>query len=114
MKGLERDHFGMEFALALHYGESHLTLAKILSVTQAACKKYNRETDSYLAKILLPHRYLKGVGVKVPRLAPPASKLVPVIRSVEEKLGVEPAENGRLALRSATVAFQEAVARTMG
>eukprot|EP00965_Chrysotila_dentata_P077412 2555284-Pleurochrysis_carterae.AAC.1 len=40
MAQLEHDHFGERFGLHLHY-EAHLTLNKILEVTQAACKTYD-------------------------------------------------------------------------
>ena len=103
---MERDDYGMNFALYLHY-ECHLTLPKILQITQAACKRYIRSTDRHVAKELLCHRHVKGKLIKVPRLSPPISKLVPAIRSVEARLGVMPAENGRLALRSVTAVFQE-------
>ena len=69
---LEQEHYGVSFALYLRF-ELHLTLPKILEVTKSACKQYIRELDRYEAKIAYYHPYRKGVFIKVPRLAPPAS-----------------------------------------
>ena len=110
---LERNDYGIEFALYLHF-ELHLPLKKILQITQVACKTYRRVTDNYEPKMLLAHRYRKSEGVKVPRLAPPISKLVPVIEAIKSELGVEAGDNGRLALRSVAVVFQEMAARAPG
>lgn len=106
---MEQRDFGPPFALFLHY-----ELRKILRVSQTACKEYNRECDRFKAKIALYHPYRNDVFLEVPRLAPPASKLTPLIRSVESKLGVQPADNGQIALRSFAVVFQELFARYPG
>ena len=96
---LEKEHFGCEFGLYLHY-EMRLTLPKILEVTQAASKKYDKATDRYVGKPLLHHPWLKGILIKVPRIAPPTSKLVPLMRAIEKELGVEAGEDGLLAIKS--------------
>ena len=62
---LESADYGVPLALYLYY-EQHMTLPKILQVTQAACKRYMRGSDSYEAKQLLVHRFLKGQFIKVP------------------------------------------------
>jgi hypothetical protein len=67
-----------------------------------------------LPKIFLPHRFLKGEAIKVPRLAPPRNKLQTAIDAIEGELGVFPEENGRLALRSVAIVFQEMAARNPG
>ena len=96
---LEREEFGIPFGLVLHY-DFGLTPAKILSVTQVACKKFHRETHNHKSKALLHNPYLKDTFVKVPRIAPPMSKLVPIIRSIEEKCGISYSENGRIAYKT--------------
>jgi hypothetical protein len=113
MTKLEEEDYGVSFALYLRY-ELRLTMPKIFEVTKAACKLYNRETDRYKAKVILYHRHRKGVFLKVPRLAPPRSKLEPIIRSVEETLGCEHTANGRVAFRPVATVFQELVARDPG
>ena len=110
---LQTDHFGIPFALFLHF-ELHITLKKILQVTQAACKFYNRERDAYEAAGLLYHPFRKGVYLPVPRLAPPASRITPIIRRLEGTLGVEVADNGKVAFRPVTAILQEQVARDTG
>ena len=65
MDGLETNDFGISLALYLHY-EHHIPLPKILQMTQAACKRYVREDDSYKAKVLLRHRFRQGEFIKVP------------------------------------------------
>lgn len=113
MTRLERDEFGMEFGLFLKY-EMHLPLPKILSIVQGACKKYNRSIDRYESKVVLYHRHLKGVSIAVPRIAPPRNKLTTAIRTIEDTIGVVPEQNGKLALRSIDVVFQEMAARAPG
>jgi hypothetical protein len=112
-KDLESTSFGVELSLFLHY-ELLLTLPKILSITQAACKRYNRPTDSYLTKSLLPHRYRKNKFVKVPRLCPPVARLVPIIRSIEKRLGVNHSDNGAIAYTGITEVMQDLMARDCG
>lgn len=48
MTQLEKEHYGMTFALFLHY-DLHLTLPKILSISQAASKRYVAVDDRYVA-----------------------------------------------------------------
>ena len=59
-----------------------------------------------------PHR--KGAVVYFPRIAPPRSRLEPVIRQIESKTGAQSAENGRLAFRSFAVVVQELIAKECG
>ena len=113
MKQLERNDYGMEFGLFLRY-EMHLTLPKILSVVQGACKKYSRVSNRYESKVVLHHRHLKGEGIAVPRLVPPRNQLQKAITAIEETIGVEPGQNGKLALRSIDVVVQEMLARAPG
>ena len=103
---LENEDYGISFALYLRF-ELRLTLPKILEVTKAGCKRYVREIDRYKAKVALYHRHRKGVFLKVPRLAPPASKLIPVINSIEKTLGCEHNEDGSIAFRPVTTVFQD-------
>ena len=113
MTTLENEHYGTSFALYLRF-ELRLTMPKIFEVTKAACKEYNRDADRFKAKIILFHRHRKGVAVKVPRLAPPPSKLTPIIKSVEEKLGCEHSEDGSIAFRSVATIFQDLMAHDPG
>lgn len=106
MKHLELNEYGEMFGLYLHY-ELHLTLPKILSITQSASKVYDRVSDRFQSKVLLHHKFQKHKVIKVPRVAPPTSKLQPRIRQIESLLGVEPAEDGRLAFKSITQVVQE-------
>ena len=64
MEKVQDSHYGVELGLFLRY-ELHLTWDDMLRVTQAACKSYNRESDSYLARPLLYHPYRKGQMIKV-------------------------------------------------
>lgn len=75
----------------------HLTLDKILKLTQAACKSFDRGIDRYVSKSMLRDPWRKDLMVKVPRLAPPVHKLVESIRMVEAQLGVQSSEEGRVA-----------------
>lgn len=49
----------------------------------------------------------------MPRLAPPTWRVKTVIEGIEEQLGVEVAENGRIALRGIAVVFQELMSRKL-
>ena len=106
MVDVEKREFGNEFGLYLHY-ELHLTLAKILQLTQASCKSYHRVSDRYLPKVMLAHPWRADKAVNVPRLAPPRSKLEPLMKLIQEKLGVEAGEDGRLAFRDFGTVLQE-------
>jgi hypothetical protein len=119
---LEQAEFGVEFGLFLHY-EMHLTPAKILRLTQAGCKRYVRVRDAYESKDLLFDKYHKAQGgsaankyksIKVPRLAPPVSRLTKIIRDCEARIGVTAGEDGRLAMRSLAVVVQELLAEDPG
>ena len=113
MKRMEVEDYGIPFGLFLHY-ELHLTLSKILQITQAACKRFKGKDDRYLPKVLLRHRWRAEKSVTIPRLAPPRSKLEPVMRDIESRLGVIPLENGRLAYRPFSTVVQDLLARDCG
>ena len=113
MLKLEHEDYGVSFALFLRF-ELKLTLSKILEVTKAGCKEYNRKLDRYKAKVILYHRHRKNVFLKVPRLAPPASKLIPIIESVEKSLGCEHSSDGSIAFRPVAIVFQDLLARDPG
>ena len=117
MKQLEMEEFGIEFGLFLRF-EMHIPLPKLVRLTQAASKKFvRRETDAgepnaalgshHVPKCLLSNPFLKGHCVSVPRIAPPRSKLEPAIREMETQLGVQAAENGRIAFRSISEVFNQ-------
>ena len=102
--------FGIGFGLYLHF-DMHLTLPKILQINQAIMD-YHKVLDYFRRKVVLRNPYRKDDIVKVPRLAPPRCQLEPKIREIENTIGVEAAENGRVALRSLKVVVQEMLART--
>ena len=60
------------------------------------------------------HRFLKGQFIKVPRLCPPISKLIPIIHSIEETLGVNHADNGKIAFTGITEVAADILARGCG
>ena len=106
LKKIEKEHYGASFALNLHY-QHHMTMPAILKLTQAGCKKYDRESDSYKSKIALYHPFRKGETIKVFRLAPPASSLLPLKKLIEAESKVTHSENGRIARRSVETAYAE-------
>ena len=116
MTKLEQEDFGVPFGLALRF-DYHIAVHKVLHITQAASKKYSRVRDRHESKHLLMHKFLKPkdggargkeyYSVKVPRIAPPASKLGPIIADIEKRIGVTAGENGRMAMRSLAVVVQE-------
>ena len=110
---LEKEEYGITFGLYLHY-EARLTFSKLLAVSTAASKKYDHGIDRYKPKVLLGHKYLKGVAINVPRVAPPISKLEPKVRAIEKCLGVEHGEDGTLAFVSFDTVMQEVLSRDTG
>jgi len=98
MRRIEEEHYGVDFGLFLHY-EMALPLHKILRITHAGSHEYHKEHDHYMRKAIL----CSGNGstgqysVKVPRLGPPRNVLEPVMRELEDSLGVETREDGRVA-----------------
>ena len=96
IQDLEKSEFGEVFGLFLHY-EMKLTFNKILRLTQAASKKYDKSLDRYCTKVLLYNPYRKGEVVKVPRLAPPINKMDASKKRIESTLSVQSGEDGRLA-----------------
>ena len=113
VKRMEQEQFGISFGLYLHC-DLHMTHDKVLRLVQAACFKYNRSTDAYKPAPLLYNPHRKGAVVYFPRIAPPRSRLEPVIRQIESKTGAQSAENGRLAFRSFAVVVQELIAKECG
>eukprot|EP00965_Chrysotila_dentata_P257027 6212749-Pleurochrysis_carterae.AAC.1 len=99
MATLESEHFGERFGLHLHY-EAHLTLAKVVEVTQAACKSYDPVLDFHRPKKLLVDPHCPSNFITVPRIAPSRSRLEPLIRSASEQLGLLVAENGKISFQS--------------
>ena len=118
MSRLEQEEYGEVFGMFLHY-EMNLTMDKIHRLNQAACMKFDRSLDRYSRKVLLYNPYKKDdphrrTVIKVPRVAPPLNKMVATKKKVEDKLNVESAENGRLALTSFTQVLQQLVAQDVG
>jgi hypothetical protein len=125
MSTLEKEHYGLEFALALHY-DMHLTIPAILKIVQAGCKRFitNEEhpLGSFESKELLFDPFHKAQGrsagkyksIKVPRIAPPGHRLTIIIRELEARIGIDSAEDGRMALRSLAVVVQELVMEDPG
>ena len=98
MRRIEEDHYGVGFGLFLHY-ETSLPLHKILRITHAGSHEYDEEHDHYMRKAIL----CSGSGstdefsVKVPRIGAPRIVLEPVMRKLEDSLGGETREDGRVA-----------------
>ena len=103
---MESNDLGMSFALFLHF-EMHLTLDKIARIVNAGGKIYKPTLDFYQRKIVLYHPHLKNVAVKFPRLAPPRYKIDAEVKRIYEELGCEPAEDGRVAIKSCARAVGE-------
>ena len=65
MATLEKEHFGLEFALALHY-DMHLTIPAILRIVQAGCKRFitgeEHPLGSFESKELLFDPFHKAQG----------------------------------------------------
>jgi len=92
MRMIEEEHYGVDFGLFLHY-EMSLPLHKILRITHAGSHHYDKVEDMYVRKVIL----CSGYSLKVPRLGPPRNVLEPVMRKLEDSLGVETREDGRVA-----------------
>ena len=98
MRKIEEDHYGVDFGLFLHY-EMSLPLHKILRITHAGSHQYDKDHDHYMRKAIL----CSGNGatgqfsVKVPRIGLPRNVLEPVMRKLEDSLGVETTEDGLVA-----------------
>ena len=113
VKRLEEEHFGESFGVFLHY-EMNLTFEKILRLTQAASKKFDKGLDYYASKVLLYNPYRKDQVIMVPRLAPPKHKLAMSKKTIESKLNVQSGEDGRLAFVPINTVIQQLVARDCG
>lgn len=113
MKKLEEELFGTRLGLSLYY-EFHLTLSKILAITQVASKSYQRDIDRYKAKVLLHHPFRKECVVKVPRLAPSRTHLEPIIRNIERNVGVQSDDEGRFAFKNLHQTVGEILSRDSG
>jgi hypothetical protein len=99
MAVLKEQHYGVSFALFLLY-ELRLTLPKVLSITQVGCKRFDKISNTYRGKALLYDAFHTNsktglTYIPVPRITPPSSKLVPLIKSIEERIGVTSAEDGK-------------------
>ena len=113
MTQLEQVEYGVTFGLYLHY-EARMTFPKILKLTQAGAKVYDHHSYRYKPKLLLGHRYLKGVGINVPRVAPPISKLEPKVREIEKVLNIEHSEDGTMAFVPFASIVQQVLSRDAG
>ena len=69
MATLEKEHFGLEFVLALHY-DMHLTIPVILRIVQAGCKRFiageEHPLGSFESKELLFDSFHKAQGAARP------------------------------------------------
>lgn len=84
LQSLEHEHFSKMLGLYLHF-DLHLPLSKILSTNQAVCKQYDHHPDSYKPKVLLHHKFSKGKQM-VPRIAPPGSVMMSLIKSIQKSV----------------------------
>ena len=113
VKRLEEEHFGESFGIFLHY-EMNLTFEKILRLTQAASKKFDKGLNHYTSKVLLYNPHRKDQVVMVPRLAPPKHKLAVSKKTIESKLNVQSGEDGRLAFVPISDVIKQLLARDPG
>ena len=114
VRRLEHDDFGESFGLFLHF-EMHLTIDKIVRLTQAACKRFCRTTNTYVTKELLYHKFIKSkVPIHVPRIAPPRSKLEPLKNQISAKLGLTHSEDGSMARIEFDAVIQQLLAQDPG
>eukprot|EP00965_Chrysotila_dentata_P063734 2111867-Pleurochrysis_carterae.AAC.2 len=58
----------------------HLTIDRILLITQAASKQLHRESARYRSKVLFYHAFVTRDVIKVPNICSSPSKLAPLIR----------------------------------
>eukprot|EP00965_Chrysotila_dentata_P029402 976917-Pleurochrysis_carterae.AAC.1 len=84
-----------------------LTLHKILRTTQAASKHFHQGSDRYCSRVLFLYPFDPRDFVKVPQICPVKTKLVPVIKRREDRLGAAPVEDGRLAFKSYQAVVRE-------
>ena len=113
LKEMETNDFGMEFALFLHF-ELQLTLHKIHRIMQAGCKQFNSITNRYAAKPLFFNKYKPNTFIKVPRIAPPEYKIRAVLTTIYTQLGIEIAEDGRVAYRPLSTVVQDLLSHDPG
>eukprot|EP00965_Chrysotila_dentata_P152355 5035180-Pleurochrysis_carterae.AAC.3 len=92
----------------------HLTLDKFSRIIQAVSKLFHGESDRYHLKGLYYNPFSSKDIVKVPCFCPSPSKLAPLIKRLEDRLGVAPAEDGRFAFKSYTTVVQELLAQDPG
>ena len=113
MKKVETEEFGENLALFMVY-ELRMPLPLIHRLVQAACKTFDRKSNQYHDKPLLHHPWIAKLTVKVPRLAPPRTKIYPIVRGLRDRLGVQTNADGSLAFRDVDCVLKELVTRDAG
>lgn len=108
MKRLETEEFGLEFGLILHF-EMNLTIPKILRVTQAACKVFDKHQNRHTSKVLLRDPWRADKVVHVPRVAPPRHKLEEACKRIYSEIGVQYTEDGKIAFTSFVDVFLQVI-----
>ena len=105
--------YGMPLAMYMHY-QLKIPIPTILTIDQAASKKFSPSENSYGAKILYSHPYRSGVAIKVPRIVPAAGKMSAATSSINKRLDIEVGENGAVSYRSIKTAFEMMVTNGVG
>eukprot|EP00965_Chrysotila_dentata_P201531 6180628-Pleurochrysis_carterae.AAC.1 len=95
LMALERNHVGEGFGLFRPY-EMHSTLDKTLHITQAPLKEFYRDSDRYRPKMLFYNLLRRATSSRSPVFAHRQHRLAPLIKRLADRLGVAPAEDGRL------------------
>eukprot|EP00965_Chrysotila_dentata_P071251 2354402-Pleurochrysis_carterae.AAC.1 len=93
----------------------HLTLDKILRTTQAASKHLQQVSRRYVSKVLVyKTSHVPCDVVKVACICPSPSRLAPLIKRIEDRLGVVPAEDDWLGFKSYMAVVQELLMQDLG
>ena len=89
---------------------------KILRITHGGSHRYCKKKDMYMRKEIhcSGNGLKKMFSVKVPRLGPPRNVLEPVMRQLEDSLGVQTAEEGLVAFLQFAKALAKIVSEDPG
>ena len=105
--------YGMPLAMYMHY-QLKIPISTILSIDQAASKKFRPSKNHYNAKILYSHPYRSNVVIKVPRIAPACGKMLAATEDINKALDISTGENGAVSYRPITSAFEALVKNGVG
>ena len=110
---LEREHWGERLGMHCRL-ELNMTYANMLQLSQAASKVYKADSDFYAPKIFAVNPFDKKDVLTVPRILPPRSRVEPEARRLEDTLGLEMSESGRITHKPLLRCLNEIVTEDMG